>query len=60
MPLPGFHLGRLCFFTSSLEQVSPLCRCFQVAEEGVAISPGRGFGPGGFGRARIALVGPAP
>jgi aspartate/methionine/tyrosine aminotransferase len=30
-----------------------------VASEGVALSPGRGFGPGGRGHVRIALVQPA-
>ena len=30
-----------------------------VAEQGVALSPGRGFGPGGHGHVRIALVQPA-
>mmetsp|Transcript_13601 Transcript_13601/g.36789 ORF Transcript_13601/g.36789 Transcript_13601/m.36789 type:complete len:391 (+) Transcript_13601:273-1445(+) len=29
-----------------------------VASEGVALSPGRGFGPGGFGHVRFALVAP--
>jgi aspartate/methionine/tyrosine aminotransferase len=30
-----------------------------VAETGVALSPGRGFGPGGVGFVRVALVRPA-
>lgn len=29
-----------------------------VAETGIAISPGRGFGPGGVGHVRFALVQP--
>jgi aspartate/methionine/tyrosine aminotransferase len=29
-----------------------------VAEQGVALSPGRGFGPGGHGHVRMALVQP--
>lgn len=29
-----------------------------VAQTGVALAPGRGFGPGGFGFVRVALVQP--
>ena len=33
--------------------------CMQLVERtGVAVSPGRGFGPGGYGHIRIALVQP--
>lgn len=41
-------------------QLDDLQFCQQlVAETGVALAPGRGFGPGGEGFVRLALVQPA-